>query len=197
MTRIVRRTLADGTLKVYEYPRYEGDTVSFRPRQHGDHLYVIRSDSRMVKIGRSGNPKQRLLDLQTASAHRLVLVKILRGRGLEEEAIHGVVKEWRQLGEWFSDTPDFRLKLEEALGGTITFRWSQPTSTAISRARATADVRAACDKIRGRPANTDELAAYEAEDRFCDGGCSLEELNEFRQKARWPPLSRRETAGWD
>lgn len=90
-------------------------------RQAGAHLYVILSDSGMVKIGRSSSPRKRKAALQMSTGHTLKLVKVLRGRGGEEASIHAAVKKWRRNGEWFHDTMDFRARLQEVLGVKINF----------------------------------------------------------------------------
>lgn len=106
MARFVKRLLADGTLKVYEYPPYARSTAEPRAHRQADHLYVIRSASGVVKIGRSANVRKRLADLQHGTGHTLKLVKVLHGRGHEETAIHAKVRQWRRRGEWFHDTFD-------------------------------------------------------------------------------------------
>ena len=155
------------------------------------HLYIISSDGGMVKIGRSNAPRQRIADLRTATGHRLTLVKVLRGRGHEETHVHQALRRWRRRGEWFTDTDRFREALSATLGADIQFgRWQSISE--VDSANMTADVRAVCDEIRGRPANADELAAYDADDRFWNGHCTLQERNAAYARVGRPTMSRQE-----
>lgn len=75
------------------------------PTETGRHLYIIQSDvTGAVKVGRSGNPKTRLKQLQTGSPHRLKLLLVVEDGGSGERMLHARLSRWllKGNGEWFS-----------------------------------------------------------------------------------------------
>jgi hypothetical protein len=70
----------------------------------GAHLYILQAKGTgNVKVGRSDQPEQRLLQLQTGSAHALRLIVVAPNRGLHERRVHLELKRYRLKGEWFSE----------------------------------------------------------------------------------------------
>ena len=70
---------------------------------NNDDLYFIQSDlTGMIKIGRSKNPKKRLLQLQTGNPNKLRLVAFFKGMGWQEKILHERLSFYRLEGEWFS-----------------------------------------------------------------------------------------------
>src|SRR6266540_2799107 len=74
----------------------------------GSHIwiYFIQSQAtRLIKIGRSGNPAARIKSLQTGSPENLVLVGMIRVRRsqaeLEEIGLHRRFVRLRHHNEWF------------------------------------------------------------------------------------------------
>jgi len=73
------------------------------------HLYIIQSSNNgNFKIGRSKNPKKRLMQLQTGSPYRLKLILVLEEMGHLEKKVHNYIMSGNKRkckGEWF----DFEL----------------------------------------------------------------------------------------
>ena len=71
-------------------------------------IYFIKADnSVMVKIGKSVNPQARLKSLQTGSAAKLKIIKIIDGGIYLESILHIYFKHLRKHGEWFK--PNYEL----------------------------------------------------------------------------------------
>lgn len=121
--------------------------VTQEKRKAGAHLYVIRSESGVIKIGRSNTPRKRMADLQAANGHKLKLVKVLRDRGSEEAAIHAAVQQWRRNGEWFHDTFECRDILRAALGVEIRFLQEHQEEDGVVNTRREAETAAAIASV--------------------------------------------------
>jgi hypothetical protein len=70
----------------------------------GSFIYIVQADNGLIKVGISGNPGARLMQLRTASAVPLKLEYIgaLRCNGYAiEAATHRTLADYRQNGEWF------------------------------------------------------------------------------------------------
>jgi hypothetical protein len=66
-------------------------------------IYLVQSEtSGLVKIGYAANVKKRLRLLQTGSADRLRLLRLLEGGRAEEAGLHRRFAQHRKRGEWFS-----------------------------------------------------------------------------------------------
>ena len=70
-----------------------------------DHLYFIESAD-AIKIGRTGNLKQRLCSLQIAQPEKLSLRAVFHRRGVYEFHIHAIFDYLRLSGEWFKKHDD-------------------------------------------------------------------------------------------
>lgn len=70
------------------------------PAPSGPGVYAIRSGD-FVKIGRSGNIKARLAELQAAHPTTLRLVAVLSHDPAEEPHFHRRLQRFRVRGEWF------------------------------------------------------------------------------------------------
>jgi|GEM_PF-4330174 len=80
------------------------------------HLYVMRSGTGLIKIGRSSSPLARLRTLQLVSGMQIELVAVLPDRGSEERAVHAALARYRLNGEWFSPRGNFRSDLAKIIG---------------------------------------------------------------------------------
>jgi len=78
-------------------------------------LYFIEAvDTGFIKIGRSANPEQRLVQLSTGSPNQLVILgKISGGSALEAE-LHKRFDAQRTKGEWFKISNELRDFIKEA-----------------------------------------------------------------------------------
>lgn len=72
------------------------------PTAIGGYVYFVRFDG-MIKIGFSRRPENRLRDIP----HQEVL-KVIKGTMADESWYHNRCTEWRVVGEWFRDCPEFR-----------------------------------------------------------------------------------------
>ena len=66
-----------------------------------DDLYFIQIDPGPVKIGRTGNIKERISHIQCASPYDVELLATVTGGGKHERKIHRHLREVRIRGEWF------------------------------------------------------------------------------------------------
>lgn len=74
----------------------------------GNYVYFIQAPNRLIKIGKSNNPKQRLKDLQHMSPVHLKIKRVIKGGLRLEHALHVYFKHLRKHGEWFE--PNYELK---------------------------------------------------------------------------------------
>lgn len=65
-----------------------------------DHLYFAIIDDK-VKIGRSKNPKERILGMKTAM-YKKPIVWVFRNKGFMERKLHEYFADFRLNGEWFT-----------------------------------------------------------------------------------------------
>lgn len=75
---------------------------------YNDHLYLIESSTKHVKIGRSIAPMARMRDLQGSTPGDLSLVSVVLGAGSREYEVHAMFDEYRTHGEWFHDRTEIR-----------------------------------------------------------------------------------------
>jgi hypothetical protein len=82
----------------------------------GQHLYLMQiGGTGAIKIGRSGNPARRRIQLQTGCPHSIRILLVVEDQGWREKALHQTMKrhKTRSLsGEWFheagwGDLPDW------------------------------------------------------------------------------------------
>lgn len=76
--------------------------------QWGEHLYVLSIDDRLVKVGRSWNPTQRLHQIRLGCpVLDIDMGAVFPGRGAIEAIVHKVcrVKFARVGGEWYAASP--------------------------------------------------------------------------------------------
>ncbi|MCY0921148.1 GIY-YIG nuclease family protein [Streptomyces sp. H27-G5] len=72
-----------------------------------ERVYLIGSaGSPLVKIGWTGNPEQRLRNLQTGSPVPLQLLAVFEGGAIVEAELHRRFADKRRHGEWFDLGPD-------------------------------------------------------------------------------------------
>jgi hypothetical protein len=65
-------------------------------------VYMIRDGQGRIKIGCSTNPEARQRSLQSASADRLTLIRVIEGRGpATEKWLHKKFNHLHLTGEWF------------------------------------------------------------------------------------------------
>lgn len=65
-----------------------------------DHLYILIS-GKVVKIGRSKDPSQRLQQLKTGLIEKNYTVYVFNRKGLMEKILHNCFKDYNTSGEWF------------------------------------------------------------------------------------------------
>lgn len=82
---------------IAEYYHWDKDTES-----SAKHLYFIKSGVH-VKIGRSLNPKKRLLSLRTGMPLKPQILLVVKNKGHMEMILHKCFSDWRIRGngEWF------------------------------------------------------------------------------------------------
>lgn len=91
-------------------------------------IYFIQdTHSRSIKIGVSDTPVARLKALQTAHSSRLVLIGVMDGTHIQEQALHQLFT--RKRGEWFEPTRDLLAFIREKAVPTAT-----PSETRYPRA---------------------------------------------------------------
>ena len=82
----------------------------------GQHLYVAQmAGTGAIKIGRSGDPEQRRVSLQTGCPHTIKLIVVIEDAGHREKEVHARMKRHMTRsysGEWFheagwGDIPDW------------------------------------------------------------------------------------------
>lgn len=81
-------------------------------------IYAVYSpESKLVKIGYSEAPSQRLAILQNSHGHRLVLLAHYTAPGFSaqvaERQFHRRLAAHRALGEWFHETPEVMAVVDE------------------------------------------------------------------------------------
>ncbi len=81
-----------------------------------EYVYAIQDGNYNIKIGRSVNPNQRMRELQTSHASKLLMLGYtLNKLPLEEKALHKRLKKDRLEGEWFKPTVDVMLVVKEII----------------------------------------------------------------------------------
>jgi hypothetical protein len=150
------------------------------------YLYVMRSRTGLIKIGRSLSPKRRRRELECVSGLSIMLIAAIRGRGADERLLHAALREWRTNGEWFEDRAEVRRFLERHFDQT--FSWGRSLPEPARRNETTREVvREAVRRIMGGepPPEWDEL--HDLEEQLVDQGwtdvAAVADLNERRIKA--------------
>jgi hypothetical protein len=73
----------------------------------GEHLYIMQMGrTGAIKVGRSGDPKRRLSEIQTGCPYEVRILVIAEGQGHRERRLHQEMRRFRlrnQKGEWFSE----------------------------------------------------------------------------------------------
>lgn len=85
------------------------------------YLYAVRlEETHFVKIGITGNPSKRLLQMQTDSPYKLAYVALfdLEDARLVERVLHEALADQRHRGEWFTISSDHLVYkfIESAIG---------------------------------------------------------------------------------
>lgn len=68
-------------------------------------IYLV-TDGVFTKIGTTTNALNRLINLQTANARKLVLICVIEGGWDEEQALHKMFEHKKVRGEWFNLTKE-------------------------------------------------------------------------------------------
>jgi hypothetical protein len=99
--------------------RYLSDYVP--PAERDGVVYFVQSTgpARSIKIGWSQDVERRISELQTANAHRLVLLGTVPGKMEREAALHAQFAHLRMEAEWFRDAPEIHAFIEEHATGPI------------------------------------------------------------------------------
>jgi hypothetical protein len=91
--------------------RYLADYVP--PSSCSGFVYFVQAGvGGPIKIGWSQDVARRMAELQTANAHRLLLLGTQRGRMETEASMHAKFAHLRLEGEWFRDAPEIREHLK-------------------------------------------------------------------------------------
>lgn len=69
-------------------------------REQQGYIYFLAGDG-LVKIGFTTNLKERVRSISRMSPRKLNLIARLRGTQRNEDELHGMLKKYRQHGEWF------------------------------------------------------------------------------------------------
>lgn len=77
------------------------------------HLYVMQNEFGCIKIGRSVDPWQRLLNLRQTEHCIVELIAAFEGGGEDEEAIHFELDAFRLEGEWFDGGKEARAAIQQ------------------------------------------------------------------------------------
>jgi hypothetical protein len=87
--------------------RADGVSVAPYNEQPKSWVYVIQSPYGQVKIGIATNLKQRIRNLQTSCAHKLILCHAREADNASEveRALHVMFADSRLIGEWFQISP--------------------------------------------------------------------------------------------
>jgi hypothetical protein len=105
-----------GLVKAYVV-KYRPDHV--RPGERQGVVYFIQAgEDGPIKIGWSSDVEKRIAQLQTANAHKLILLGTIPGSLQDESAIHAMFDHLRLEAEWFRDSPEIRLYVAEKGGGS-------------------------------------------------------------------------------
>lgn len=93
--------------------KYVPDYV--RPADRLGYVYFLQSTgpARSIKIGWSQDLQSRRASLQTANAHKLVVIGAVEGRMEDEAALHARFEHLRMEGEWFRDAPEIHAFIAE------------------------------------------------------------------------------------
>lgn len=93
--------------------KYVPDYV--RPGEREGHVYFVQSrgPGGPVKIGWSQDVERRIAELQTANAHKLVLLGRVKGTMEREAALHAQFAHLRMEAEWFRDAPEIHAFIAE------------------------------------------------------------------------------------
>jgi len=59
----------------------------------GEHLYLMKSDNGLYKVGRSNNPKQRVLDLEFETGFKISIIATFKKAGDDEKMWHKKYKK--------------------------------------------------------------------------------------------------------
>jgi hypothetical protein len=95
-----------------EVARYIADYVP--PSSCEGFVYFVQAGAGgPIKVGWSQDVARRIAELQTANAHRLLLLGTLPGRMEKEAAVHTALAHLRLEGEWFRDAPELRALLRQ------------------------------------------------------------------------------------
>jgi hypothetical protein len=75
--------------------------------------FIQRGEDGPIKIGISNNPFKRLETFQTASDEKLHIRGVFRGTTADEALLHQKFAAQRLRGEWFENTLEIRVAIEE------------------------------------------------------------------------------------
>jgi hypothetical protein len=112
-----------------------------RGSQHTYIYFIQAKDGGPVKIGWTIDPERRLKVLQSASPHKLVLRKVVRGSQRLEHFLHEHYAAYRLEGEWFEPQSDMPGCLHD--GGISTATWLDNRGQLVSFEEEAREARAA------------------------------------------------------
>jgi predicted GIY-YIG superfamily endonuclease len=120
-TKIIRRTLADGTVKEYRYTRKAPSKNRWDRRAHASQskptkstrtgiVYFVQSASGFIKIGFSTDLERRIKQLRIGNPEKLVVLAAFLAPSRLEWQLHRKFSDLAASGEWFF--PDDRIRIE-------------------------------------------------------------------------------------
>lgn len=177
---------SDNGLRTKRAKRMSPDDAMAQSRAQA-HLYVLFSESGLVKIGRSGDPRKRRRGLEQNTGLRLYIVRIMKNEGRREKQVLHALRKYRLRGEWFTDSEEFRSAARRVLGVPLEFRWAPKVDPDYQNG-----MHQIFREMRIKDKSPQEIADYDDSDlawgEYFRKEITLEELNVRWTKAGGLPL---------
>lgn len=116
MVKIVRKKLADGSIKEY---LYDSSAVSnpkrlsrIKREQVGIVYFLRAGDQGPVKIGFTFDYARRFFNLQSSHYEKLVTLAVFMGRRFDEHRLHRILSRHKIRGEWLRPDPQVFREME-------------------------------------------------------------------------------------
>jgi len=110
--------VADGRVSKWKDRQFQGDRTGGKSRGAEPYVYFIgEAWGAPVKIGFSRNPWSRVLEFQTGSHAKLVVLAAFKTAANSEVDIHTLLAAYRKAGEWFDLPPHATKVVTDAATG--------------------------------------------------------------------------------